>query len=722
MDDNQKPQHPGIQEKLTKWENEPTLQTLKSDLESAKPSHDAQLSNIQRWNDLLHVRGSAKPRKIEGRSSVQPKLIRRQAEWRYSALTEPFLSTEKLYTVRPVTFEDEDAARQNELVLNWQFRTKINRVKFIDDFIRANVDEGTCITRLGWIRRTKEEEQIVPVWEHFEITNEEESAVLQQALELKQANPREFDEQAPENIKAAVEYFEETGIPTVALQVGEEEITVEKVIENRPTVEVLNPANVFVDPSCNGDLDKALFVVVSFETNQAELKKEGDRYKNLDKVNWEGNTPLTQPDHETSTPDSFAFTDSMRKKVVAHEYWGFYDVDGSGELTPFVATWIGDVMIRMEENPFPDGKLPFVITNYLPVKRELYGEPDAEMLEDNQRILGAVTRGMIDLLGRSANGQKGFAKGMLDPLNRRRYDQGKDYEYNPNSNPAQGLIEHKYPEIPNSALTMLQLQNDDAEALSGVKAFSQGLGSDTFGKVATGIRGVLDAASKREMAILRRLARGVVEIGQKIIAMNAEFMSDKEVIRVTNTQYVEINREDLKGNFDLETEISTAEVDNAQSQDLGFILQTLGPNADPQISMRILSEIVRLKRMPHLAEEFKNWRPEPDPVAEELRQLELEKTRKEIEKLDSEIAYNMSRARESASTADNKDLEFVERETGTQHARDMQKHQAQARGNQDLQVTKALTTPRKEGEANPDIEAAIGFNQFSDIMREDGQS
>lgn len=722
MDDNQKPQHPGVQEKLTKWENEPTLQTLKSDLESAKPSHDAQLSNIQRWNDLLHVRGSAKPKRIEGRSSVQPKLIRRQAEWRYSALTEPFLSTEKLYTVRPATFEDEDAARQNELVLNWQFRTKINRVKFIDDFVRANVDEGTCITRLGWIRRTKEEKQIVPVWEHFEITNEEESVVLQQALELKQANPREFDEQAPDNIKAAVEYFEETGIPTVALQVGEEEVTVEKVIENRPTVEVLNPANVFIDPSCNGDLDKALFVVVSFETNQAELKKEGDRYKNLDKVNWEGNTPLTQPDHETSTPDSFAFTDPMRKKVVAHEYWGFYDVDGSGELTPFVATWIGDVLIRMEENPFPDGKLPFVVTNYLPVKRELYGEPDAEMLEDNQRILGAVTRGMIDLLGRSANGQKGFAKGMLDPLNRRRYDQGKDYEYNPNSNPAQGLIEHKYPEIPNSALTMLQLQNDDAEALSGVKAFSQGLGSDSFGKVATGIRGVLDAASKREMAILRRLARGVVEIGEKIIAMNAEFLSDKEVIRVTNSEYIEINREDLKGNFDLETEISTAEVDNAQSQDLGFILQTLGPNADPQISMRILSEIVRLKRMPHLAEEFKNWRPEPDPVAEELRQLELEKTRKEIEKLDSEIAYNMSRAREAASTADNKDLEFVERETGTQHARDMQKHQAQARGNQDLQVTKALTTPRKEGEAIPDIEAAIGFNQFSDIMREDGQS
>ncbi|MFP3693873.1 hypothetical protein, partial [Burkholderia sp. SIMBA_048] len=75
-----------------------------------------------------------------------------------------------------------------------------------------------------------------------------------------------------------------------------------------------------------------------------------------------------------------------------------------------VATWIGDTLIRMEKNPFPDQKLPFIIIPYLPVKREAFGEPDAELLEDNQKILGAVTRGMIDLLGRSANGQQGFAK------------------------------------------------------------------------------------------------------------------------------------------------------------------------------------------------------------------------------------------------------------------------------------------------------------------------
>jgi hypothetical protein len=720
MDNSQLPRTP-FAKKMTNWKNEPTLLTLKQDLEQAKPSHDAQLQRIEEWTDLLKIRGKARPPKVKGRSSVQPKLVRRQAEWRYSALSEPFLSSDRLFKVDPVTWEDTDSARQNELVLNWQFRTKLNRVKLIDDYVRSTVDEGTCVARLGWKRVTKTVNSTVPVWEHYEITDEQDLQIFQQALETKLENPRMFNEQVSPALKAAVELYEEQELITVAVQVGEEEIESEKVIENRPTVEIMNPANVVIDPSCNGDLDKALFVIVSFETNQAELKKEGKRYKNLDRVNWEGSTPLSQPDHETTTPQEYNFSDAMRKKVVAYEYWGFYDLEDDGELVPFVATWIGDTLIRMELNPFPDNKLPFVLVPYLPIKRDLYGEPDAEMLGDNQAILGAVTRGMIDLLGRSANSQQGFAKGMLDPLNRRRYENGQDYEFNPNMPTNQGIIEHKYPEIPQSAMLMLNLQNQEAEALTGVKSFSGGISGDSYGDVAANTRSVLDAASKREMAILRRLAKGMSEIGTKIIAMNSEFLSEEEVVRVTNDDFVTVNREDLKGNFDLEVDIATAEVDDAKAQDLGFMLQTMGPNMDPKISMTILSEIATLKRMPSLAHQLKNWEPTPDPVEQEKAQLEVEKLRLENQEIQSEINLNNAKAAEAAAKKDQADLDFVEQETGTKHAREMDKQQAQSQGNQNLEVTKALTEARKEGERDPDIEAAIGFNQLSDILREQDQ-
>lgn len=718
--DTQLPQAPHTT-KLTDWANEPTLLTLKTDLEQAKPAHDTQVQRINQWTDLLKVRGDAKPPKVKGRSSVQPKLIRRQAEWRYSALSEPFLSSEKLFSISPVTYEDTDAAKQNELVLNWQFRTKLNKVKFIDDYVRATVDEGTCIVRLGWKRSTAMVKEMVPVYNHYPVSSEEDLQVLQQALELKASNPRGYEEGVADEVKAAVAYYEESGEATVATQVGEEEAQVEKVLENRPTVEIMNPANVYIDPSCGGDIDKAMFITVTFETCIADLKKEGKKYKNLDKVNWEGSNPLNEPDHATSTPDNFNFNDKARKKIVAYEYWGFYDIHNNDELVPFVATWVGDTLIRMELNPFPDQKLPFVVVPYLPVTRDLYGEPDAELLEDNQRILGAIMRGMVDLMGKSANAQQGIAKGMLDPLNRRLFNNGDNYEFNPTQSPTNGLIQHTFPEIPNSAMLMLNLQNQEAEGLTGVKSFSGGVSGAAYGDVAAGIRGALDAASKREMAILRRLAKGMSQIGVKIVAMNSEFMTEKEVVRVTNTEFVEVLREDLAGNFDLEVDISTAEVDDAKAKDLGFMLQTLGPNMDSSITMLILSQIAELKRMPLLANMLKNWKPQPDPLAERLKEAEILKAEKEVEKLQSEIELNQAKAAESRANKDKKDLDFVEQETGTTHAREMEKQGGQARGNQNLEITKALTKGRKEGEAAPDIEAAIGFNQLSDMLGERAQ-
>ncbi|QEM41177.1 portal protein [Pseudomonas phage Zuri] len=720
MEDNA-PQPADIsQSRLTDWVKEPELRNLKQDLESGRHSHQAQMSRIAHWNDLLQVKGKAKPPVVKGRSSVQPKLIRRQAEWRYSALTEPFLGSNKLFKVGPVTFEDTEAARQNDLVLNWQFRTKMNRVKLIDDMVRATVDEGTSVLRVGWKRITTMVNVEAPVFSFYQIQTQEQLDQLQQALEAFEADRRHFDENTPEEIKQAVTYYKETGQAVFAQQTGTQMVPTEKVLENRPLVEVMNPNNVVIDPSCCGDINKAMFAVVSFETSKADLLKEPKRYKNLEFVNWEGATPLGEPDHLTTTPNDFNFADGLRKKVVAYEYWGFQDITGDGKLTPIVCTWIGDVMIRLEENPFPDGKLPFVVIPYLPVKRDLYGETDAELLEDSQKILGALTRGMLDLMGRSANSQEGMPKGMLDALNRRRYDNGQDYEYNPNQNPAVGIIQHKYPEIPQSALMMLNLHNQEAESLTGVKSFSGGLSGEAYGDVAAGIRGVLDAASKREMAILRRLAKGMCDVGEKIISMNAVFLSEEEVIRVTNQEFVTVRREDLVGNFDLITDISTAEVDNAKSQDLAFMLQTLGPNSDPGMAMLILAEIADLKRMPELAEKIRKFRPQPTPEQQRLQELAIQKAELENQKLQSEVELNQAKAEEARASKDLKNLDYVEQESGTKHAREMEKQKAQSQGNQNLQVTKALTTPTKEGEKAPDIAAAVGFNQVSDKMNEAG--
>lgn len=681
--------------KLTKWVKEPTLAELKLDLEEARNTQSSHKANLAKWLDNMNATGSAAIKSGEGRSKLVPRLIRKQAEWRYPALSEPFLSSEKLFDVSPVTWEDKKAAEQNMLVLNNQFDTKIDKTALIDEYVRTAVDEGTVILRTGWCFEEGKVEQEVPIYEAVvDPTAEQEFAPYAQMM---QQDPDQFA-QLPEEVRMSVQLSMQNQQPIRVTVTGTKKETVTKTIKNHPTVEVCDSRNVYIDPTCLGNLDKASFVIYAFETSLSELKRYG-KYKNLENINVQSTAPLTTPGFTTESAEqsSFRFADEPRKKLVAHEYWGYRDIDNSGITEPIVATWVGDVLIRLEANPYPDKKLPFVVVQYLPVRKSIYGEPDGSLLEDNQRIQGAVMRGMIDLMGRSANAQIGMSKGLLDATNKRKYIRGEDYEFNPNTDPRAHIHQHVFPEIPQSAPFLLSMMNNEAESLTGVKAFSSGITGQSLGNSSTsaaGVRGALDAASKREMGILRRLANGIIQVGRKFTAMNAEFLEEEEVVRITNDQFVPVKRDDLAGNFDLKLSISTAEDDEAKAKELAFMLQTMGNTMDPGMSHRVLADIAKLRKMPELAHDIRNFKPQPDPAAEAMKEAQLDHQKAQTELLRAQAAEAMSkanihqakipveqaRAADIQSRADNNNLKFMDDMTGTSHARALEKEQTKTDG------------------------------------------
>lgn len=678
--------------KLVDWKNPPSLKELKDDLLGAKSDHDAKVSKIDEWLDNLNVEGKAKVPSQRGRSSVVPKLIRKQAEWRYPALSEPFLATDDLFNISPVTWEDRKGAQQNELLLNYQFRTQIDRTAFIDEFVRTAVDEGTVAVRVGWQYEEEEYEGEFPQFNY--VVDPNQGALHEQLAQMKAGSPAQFMSEVPEELRIAHEMTVQQGVPVVPIQVGVAQETRTRVLANKPTLEVCDYRNLIIDPTCQGNIDKANFIIYSFETSLSELQKD-KKYKNLEYVNVTRESILGRPDHEASDGvKSFNLKDKPRTKIVAYEYWGYWDIDGTGLVKPFVATWVGDTLIRMEENPFPDKKLPFVVSHYLPKRKRTFGEPDGALLAENQQIAGAVTRGMIDLLGRSANGQTGMRKDMLDITNRRKFDKGLDYEFNPQVDPRQGVFMHTFPEIPASAQFMLQMQNMDAESLTGVQSFSSnGVSSASLGDVAAGIRGALDAASKRELGILRRLSNCIVQAGRKIVAMNREFLSEKEVIRLTNEEFVVIDRDDLPGNYDLKLSISSAEEDANKSQQLAFLLQTTGNNMDPELRNMILSDICRLQKMPDLAKKIENYQPQPDPMAQRMAELEVALKEAQVQNEQATAALNQAKiGTEEAkqgnlqSDTDQKNLDFVEQESGVKQERDLQKQGEQARAQTQMKI------------------------------------
>jgi len=651
---------------MVDWKNIPTLKDLKDNLTEATPSHNNHVSTVNEYISTL--RGELRAKIMEGRSKVQPKLVRKQGEWRYSALEEPFLSTSDMFKVSPVTHADVESARQNELILNKQFRVDIPKVKLINRLVRTAVNTGTVIIKLGWETEKDTVIEEVPV---FTKSLEETYEVLAQMVQAGQISEEE-----------SIQILE-SGQP---IQIGVESVEIEKEVINRPVVQIRDSRNVIIDPSCEGDIDNAQFIIDKFTTDLSSLKKDG-RYYNLDKIEEKNYATVDDTyyhDNDYKSDPSFRFTDKPRKKLVAYEYWGYWDIDDSGIVKPIVATWVGDTIIRLEENPFPDKKLPFVVIQYLPPDNEtIYGDSDASLLKDNQDIIGAVSRATIDLIGRSANAQRGVRKDLLDPINRDKFNKGLDYEFNPVNNPKDAIVTSKLPEIPRSALEVIQLQNNEAEALTGVKAFTGGISGDALGSSVGGVRSALDATAKRELGILRRLSEGIKQVGRKIISMNAVWLADEEIIRITDSEFVNIKRSALAGNFDLSLEVSTAEMDNQKAGELSFMLQTTGNTLPFDITKIILCKIADLRKLPDLSKMIQEYTPQPDPFVQEKNRLEIELLKAQINNENAKAQENivdvqlkaaktqaeLAKARLSGSKADEVDLNYLEQSSGLKQER-----------------------------------------------------
>jgi hypothetical protein len=694
--------------KFTDWKKEPKVEDLRKDITDSASEHSMHITNVTNWLDALFVRGKHQPAKSNTNSRVQPKIIRRQAEWRYASLVEPFLSTDDLFNIDPVAHDDMKAAEQNQLLLNNQLNTRMNKTKFIGDYVRTAVNEGTVVCKVSWVFEEQEIEIEVPNYVVQMDESESTAEIIGGLIKEYKLDSEVFNANTSPEWIEAVKLTMVTGTPHAPVEQGTKKSTEMVTKRNHPYVEVLGYDEVIVDPTCKGDLDKANFVIHIFDTSMGELKKAGI-YKNLDLIDVSSAESIGSSDTENRRNTTFQFSDKTRKKLRAHEYWGYYDVNGDGVLVPIVATFVGSVMIRLEKNPYPDQKLPFILVQYLPVVGSVYGEADASLLEDNQRVIGAVTRGCIDLLARSANSQIGYRKDALDYLNKRKLINGEDYEFNPNVNPDQAFYMHKVPEIPNSALTLLGMQNQDVEAMTGVKSFNQGMTGASLGSTAIGVRSAMDATAKRDMDILRRLAKGIEDIGRKMISMNAVFLDEVEVIRITNKTFVPIRRDDLLGNFDLRLTISTAEADNQKAEELAFMLQTLGNSVDFNITKMLLSDIAKLRKMPTLAKRIEEYTPEPDPLAVQEQQLKIALLQAQIQESEAKAQHWLSgvdknvtgaqldnaKARKTNSEADKADLDFVQEETGTNHARALEQTKAQAEGNIQLEAVKAMLNPPK---------------------------
>ncbi len=620
------------------------LEVLQGDLKSAESSQKEWTAKKEAWKSESY--GNLYGNEVEGRSSIVSKDIKRQLEWLIPGITDPFLSTTDIIKCTPVTFEDVLAARQTQLLINTQFTRQFNRYNFITKACRVLAVEGTVTIRTGW----------------------------------------EYDD---EEIEAEVDVIvtDELGKQYVTKQVSKNT----KVLVNKPTAVVCRNEDIFIDPTCMDDMDKCQFVVHRYETDLSTLISDG-RYKNLKKVALSG--IAEDPDYVPEDDSNFRFEDVARKKFVVYEYWGNYDVNNDGIAEPIVCAWVNDIIIRLEDNPYPDKKPPFLVVPFTPIPFQMMGESLAENIGDKQKVKTAITRGILDNLARSNNGQVGVHKGFFaNATDRQKFLDGDNFEYvgSPGA-----IWEGSYNQIPGSIFNFLAMQDNEIESQTGIKSFSAGISGNALGSTsAAAARGAMDASGMRRTNLVRNIAENLVKpLIRKWISYNSEFLAEEEVIRVTNSEFVPIRRDDLSGNIDIDVSIATAESNAAKSQTLSFLLQTIGNTMPIELTQKVLTEIVRLEKMPDLTKQIEEFKQKPDPMQEQAQKLEMERLKLENERLKADIRDKIARANENSvdaeltkmkveverakakklvSEANQKDLDFLLANEGIKHKQELEK-------------------------------------------------
>lgn len=658
------------------------LSNLKADFTASKLLRNELDQKIARWKSEYNAEPYGN--EVNGRSKLVSRDIKKQSEWQHAALIEPFVSTPDIIKANPVTSEDAEIAPKIEVLLNTQFCRQFSRYNFMTKALKVLDQEGTVVIRTGW----EYEEKIVEVEEDREIPNPDYQRAIE-AVNQGMADP---------SILQSIE-------PTLITKVR---VRKTKPVKNHPTAMVCRNEDIFIDPTCQDDMDKCQFVIYRYETDMTTLKQAGI-YKNLDKIKIPtGLTGTNDTEYITEDSTSFRFSDTARKKIVVHEYWGNYDINGDDIAEPIVCTWIDNTIIRLEDNPFPDKKPPFLIVPFSAIPFKLYGESNAELLSDIQKIKTAIYRGFIDNMALSNNGQKGIKKGSLDEYNKQRFLNGENFEFN---HYASDFFIGNFNELPSSIFNVLTLMNNEAESITGVASFNTGINGNALGSTATSIRGAIDSASTRRLNIVRNISENLVKpLLRKWLAYDAMFLDEESQYRITNDTFVYLKRDDLGANIDIDLSISTSDDNRAKAQELAFVLQTVGPSEDPRLRKILMAQIAQLYRMPDLAKMIMDYKPEPDPMAEQMQQLQMQLLQAEIANTQAKAGENtvdqdvkrakvqteLAKAKNLNSMADKTDLDYVHQYSGIKEKEALQRQQLQNQFNIDRETLKLLQSPKQQ--------------------------
>jgi hypothetical protein len=288
---------------------------------------------------------------------------------------------------------------------------------------------------------------------------------------------------------------------------------------------------------------------------------------------------------------------------------------------------------------------------------------------------------MFDDIAQSNSRQIGIQKGNLDPVNLKRFMNGKPFEFNLSPN---AFYQGQYNRIAPEVFNVMNQVTLDQQTITGTIPFQGGQGSQSIYGSQAGKAGQMNSMMLRELDQVINIAENIIKpLMRKWIVYIYELLEPEEIQMITGLLFVPHDDNfDPSYYEDFTIDISTQQTDEVKASELAFLLQTLGNNIPFEMTQLIMSEIARLKKMPNLADQVRQYQPQPDPIEQKMKELQLAQLQAEVQKTQSEVGVKqadaqlkVAKAKEANTTATQKGLNLTKEKYGIDYQRKLQEMQ-----------------------------------------------
>lgn len=280
--------------------------------------------------------------------------------------------------------------------------------------------------------------------------------------------------------------------------------------------------------------------------------------------------------HDTEAPES----NELSKEVQIRECFYRLDIDGDGLLEPVIIDLCGEIILRLEENPY--NRPPFRIGSVTPEPHKMTGIAMPKTLENDQKVMTNLLRLMQDSAAQSC-----YRNPVTNDQNMFKMLQDRK-PFATILGPPDKLGEVKQAPPDQFILRTYEMMKGEIEEKTGNTRYNQGTDAASLNKTATGISAIFNASEKRMRLIAALMGNGpFMGVIRDFIFINQKWPGE-DPIKLLGTKIV-IDPTDLDGEYDIEVDIGTSPSDRQSTANQIDLFIQFGTQAGLQ--MGIIDEV-----------------------------------------------------------------------------------------------------------------------------------